>query len=463
MKSQRKTPLFAAGLLLAATCSWPAAGQAPRPTVTIFEGARLIVGDGSAIEDAAFIVENGRFTAVGRKGEVSVPAGAARIDLSSKTVMPAIVDAHGHPGFLDAVTGQLSKANFTRENFVDHLERYAYHGIAATISTGTDMGELAYKLRAETIPNAALIRTVGLGLAYPGSGPTDSSRNDVPYAVTNVAEARKAVQDLAPHKPDFVKIWVDSRNGRQQKLTPEMFTAAADEAHKQGLPSIAHVFDLADAKLLVRAGVEGFLHSIRDQEVDDEFIKLAKEHDIWITPNLGGINRASLIRENGTPAWFDEPLVRETIAPALIRERAQMYEKRKLAGAPPRPVFDAINVRKLHAAGVRQVLGSDAAGDGNRWLGLQTLLEFDNMVAAGFTPMEMIVAATRDSAKVLRLDQLGTVAAGKSADFIVLDANPLDAIANVRKINAVYLRGDAVDRAGLRAKWQAQWRAKGQM
>jgi hypothetical protein len=173
----------------------------------------------------------------------------------------------------------MSKANFTRENYIDHLERYAYHGIAATISTGTDMGELAYKLRAETIPNAALIRTVGLGLAYPGSGPADSSRNDVPYAVTSVAEARKAVQDLAPHKPDFVKIWVDSRNGRQQKLTPEMFTAAADEARKQGLPSIAHVFDLDDAKLLVRAGVEGFLHSIRDQEVDDEFSEGARYLD----------------------------------------------------------------------------------------------------------------------------------------------------------------------------------------
>jgi imidazolonepropionase-like amidohydrolase len=271
------------------------------------------------------------------------------------------------------------------------------------------------------------------------------------------------VQDLAPHKPDFVKIWVDSRNGRQQKLTPEIFTAAADEARKQRLPAIAHVFDLADAKLLVRAGVEGFLHSIRDQEVDDEFIRLAKERDIWITPNLGGINRVSLIRENGTPAWFDEPLVRETIAPALIRARAQMYETRKREGAAPRPVFDAINVRKLHAAGVRQVLGSDAAGDGNRWLGLHTLLEFDNMVAAGFTPMEMIVAATRDSATVLRLDQLGMVAAGKSADFIVLDANPLDNIANVRKINAVYLRGEAVDRVGLRAKWQARWRERGQL
>jgi imidazolonepropionase-like amidohydrolase len=228
---------------------------------------------------------------------------------------------------------------------------------------------------------------------------------------------------------------------------------------------IGHVFDLADAKLLIRAGVEGFMHSVRDQEVDDEFIKLAKDHDIWITPNLGGINRASLIRESGTPAWFDDPLVRETIAPALIRERAQTYEKRKLAGAPApaRPPFDAINTKKLHAAGVREVLGSDTAGDGNRWIGMHTLLEFDNMVAAGFTPMEAITAATRDSARVLHLDQLGTIAPAKSADFIVLDANPLDNISNVRRINAVYLRGQAVDRAGLRAKWQAQWGAKSQL
>ena len=142
-----------------------------------------------------------------------------------------------------------------------------------------------------------------------------------------------------------------------------------------------------------------------------------------------------------------------------------MYEKRKLAGSVPgseRPVFDAINTRKLHAAGVRQVLGSDAAGGGDRWIGLHTLLEFDNMVGAGFTPMETIVAATSESAKALRLDQLGMVAAGKSADFIVLDANPLDNISNVRKINKVYLRGQEVDRAGLRAKWQAQWSAKSQ-
>src|SRR5947209_9811114 len=189
------TALASSALLLVASSTEVATQAGSATGVTVFEGARLITADGNApIENSAFIVDNDTFTTVGRKGGVQVPAGAARVDLTGKTVMPAIVDAHGHLGFLDAVTGQLSKANFTRENYIDHLERYAYHGIAATLSTGTDMGELAYWLRAEIIPNAALIRTVGLGLAYPGSGPTDSSRNDVPYAVTSVAQARKAVQ-----------------------------------------------------------------------------------------------------------------------------------------------------------------------------------------------------------------------------------------------------------------------------
>jgi imidazolonepropionase-like amidohydrolase len=447
---------------IVAGCSSQREGPAPAASaVAVFEGARLITGDGGApVENSAFIVENNRFTAVGRKGELTVPPGATRIDLTGKTVMPAIIDAHGHLGFLDMANGTMSKANFTRENYIDHLQRYAYHGVAATISTGTDMGELAYELRGEIIPNAAIIRTVGRGLAWPGSGPADPSRNDVPYPVTSVEEARKAVQDLATHKPDFVKIWVDDRNGRAKKLTPEIYEAAVDEAHKQNLRAIAHVFDLEDAKGLVRAGVEGFLHSIRDAPVDDEFIRLAKEHNIWITPNLGGINRASLIRPSGTPAWFDDPLVRETVAPVMVNARAETYEKRRAGGAPAASgaqVFDLANTRKLHEAGVRLVLGSDTAGDSNRWIGMMTLVELENMVAAGLTPAEVIVAATRDAAAVLRLDQLGTVAPGKSADFIVLDANPLDDIANVRKIANVYLRGQQVDRAGLRAKWQARW------
>ena len=153
----------------------------------LFEGARLIMGDGgSPIENSAFIVANGRFTSVGRKGEIRAPAGAVSIDLSGKTVMPAMVDVHSHFGFLNQKDGSMSKENFNREDLLDHLKRYAYHGFAAAISMGTDFGELPYQLRAEVHPGMALFRTVGRGLAWPGSGPNDAARNDVPYVVTTV-------------------------------------------------------------------------------------------------------------------------------------------------------------------------------------------------------------------------------------------------------------------------------------
>src|SRR5206468_2022364 len=132
---------------------------------------------------------------------------------------------------------------------------------------------LAESFREEVHPGAALFRTVGRGLAWPGSGPNDAARNDVPYVITTVEQARQAVRDLAPHRPDFVKIWVDDRNHTQKKLTPELYGAAIDEAHKYNLRTIAHVFDLEDAKGLLRAGIEGFTHLVRDKEIDDEFLQ----------------------------------------------------------------------------------------------------------------------------------------------------------------------------------------------
>jgi imidazolonepropionase-like amidohydrolase len=426
---------------------------------TLFEGARLILGDGQPpIESSAFIVENGRFTSVGRKGELRVPAGAARIDLTGKTVMPALIDVHSHMGFLKQLDGSMSKANFNRENLLDHLQRYAYHGFAAAISMGTDMGDLPYQLREEVHPGAALFRTVGRGMAWPGSGPNDPARNDVPYAITTVEQAGAAVRDLAPHHPDFVKIWVDDRGRTQKKLTPELYGTLIEEAHKQGLRTIAHVYDLEDAKGLLRAGVEGFTHLVRDKEIDDEFIQLLRQHaGVFFTPNLGITSRAM---EAGRPAWLDDPLLHETIPPSEIQRLEKQFSNRSPAAlATTRASWElqVRNLAKIRAAGGRIVFGSDSAGDPSRTMGWHAIQELDALVKAGMTPSETIVASTRLAAETLKLDLLGTIAPLKSADFVVLSANPLDEITNTHKIYKVYLRGEEVDRAGMRTKWQAEW------
>jgi imidazolonepropionase-like amidohydrolase len=416
------------------------------------------MGDGGPpIERSAFIVEGDKFTSVGRQGEISLPRDAAHVSLTGKTVMPAMIDVHSHLGFLNQINGTMSKANFTRENLIDNLKRYAYHGFAATISVGTDMGELPYQLREEAIPGAALFRTVGRGLAWPGSGPFDVARNDVPYVVTTVEQAREAVQDLAPHHPDFVKIWVDDRNHTQKKLTPELYEAAIAEAHKFNLRTIAHVFDLEDAKGLLRSGIEGFMHLVRDKEVDEEFLDLVRQHPgVFFTPNLGVTSRGI---ESGRPAWLDDPLLHETIPASEIKRLENQFGNRKpeqIANTRKSWELQMRNLAKIRAAEGRIVLGSDSAGDPSRTLGWHAIWEVDAMAKAGMAPAEVIVASTRLAAETLRLDRLGIVAPGKSADFVVVDANPLDNIANTRKISRVYLRGAEVDRAAMRHAWTGQ-------
>jgi len=149
--------------------------------------------------------------------------------------------------------------------------------------------------------------------------------------------------------------------------------------------------------------------------------------------------------------------VRETVAPEQIgrlRERlaATTPDARERALASWNRLSSGL--KKLNAAGVRIGVGTDGGGQtGDQFIGWTMHTEMENMVAAGLTPSQVLIAATKRSAEILGLDELGTVAAGKSADFVVLDANPLEDITNSRRISSVYLRGQQVDRARLRAAW----------
>jgi imidazolonepropionase-like amidohydrolase len=423
-------------------------GQAP--AAMVFEGARLITGDGSTpIEDSVVVVEQGRFTQVGRRGAVQIPAGAVRVDLKGKTVIPAIVDAHSHIGYQKSTS--TSVKNYTRENILDHMYRFAFYGIAASHAMGSDFGDMPYELRQEILagkyPDAARFLSSGRGLA-PLSEIDDSNMRHAAYVITTEEGARADVRELAAHGVTLVKTWVRA----DPKMPPSLYGAIIDEAHRNNVRVAVHATELADAKQLLRAGIDVFAHMIED--VDDELIELFKQH-----PNAAVLPALSAPRLSVYHPYLDpvDPLLAATVPPMHIK----MVRDRLTAMTPDalkrsQDSFDRLvrGVKRLKAAGVKMGLGTDGGGQNGGYVGWTAHAELENLVAAGLTPMEVIVLATRDTAEILRIDELGMVARGKSADFVVLDANPLDDITNSRKISRVYLRGHEVDRTRLAAQWK---------
>ena len=448
-------------LLLAGTPPYlsPAAQRSGDGKATLFTGARLITdGDRPPIEDSSFLVEGDRIVRVGKRTDGQAPAGVRRVDLSGKTVIPALVNAHGHVGFQKDVS--FGKANYTSEIIINQLKQYAYYGVGAVMTAGTDAGDISYQLRAQPVQGAALLRTAGRGFAMPNAGPGGAAMRDAPYGVTSEEGARKDVREIAAKKPDLIKIWVDDRGGSVQKLTPTLYRAIIDEAHRHKIRVMAHVFYLVDARDIVEAGVDGFLHSVRDAEMDDGLVARMKQKNVYITPNLS-INGRGIATQ---PPWFDDPILAEVFTPAAIALARLAQNQNTTAGRgrgsatnPNQPSSYEMQIRsltKLAKAGVTIALGDDS-GIQNSFPGYAALRQMERMAESGMTPQQVLVAATRTSAEILRLTDMGSIAPGKSASFVVLDANPLDNLANARKISKVYLRGLEVDREALRAQWMA--------
>jgi imidazolonepropionase-like amidohydrolase len=412
MPSFRKIT-YTVGVLVAPTIT-----NAQATPVRAFTGATLIDGTGRApVPNATIVVRDGRVVAAGPASSVKIPAGAERVVIDGKTVIPGIINAHGHV------------------NSPADLRTYAAYGVTTVFSLG---GEPESVFAARAAQNTPALDRARVFLAGPVLAPNTPD------------EARTQVAGVAAQKVDIVKIRVDDNLGTTPKMAPEVYRAVIDEAHKRGMRVATHLFYLADAKSLLDAGSDFVAHSIRDADVDAEVIAKLKKRNVCVSPTL--MREVSTYVYESTPEFFSDSLFlthanREWMT-SLQKPEAQQAMRTSTSAQRYKVALEVAkrNLKRLSDAGVPIAMGTDTGPTG-RFQGYFELMELEQMVSAGLTPRQALVAATRDAARCMKLDHdLGTIEPGKWADFVVLDASPLRFISNVRRISSVWIAGNSVSR-----------------
>lgn len=423
---------------------------------TVLKNVTVIDGTGAAPQpNSAIVMTDGKIAWVGPVSGLKAPAGATIKDLSGKFVMPGIIDSHVHLGMMHDVT-QDEKYE-TPENVQADLKQYAAYGVTSVQVLGTDK-DFVLQMRNQqrkSRPSMARIFSAGQGTVIKGGY---GGLVGVTHPVSTPEEARKLVDEQAAKGVDFIKLWVDDeRKTIPVKMPPAVSAAAIDEAHKKHLRAVAHIFYLADAKELIREGINGFAHMVRDQPVDNELLSMMKAKNVWMVS-------ATLSREMAYSLaimpWLNDPFFTRgvtrgtlTALKSMDREKAIVLGPTRFPGLPyekkvfydmDRTLAQALeNYAAMVKAGVNTGMGTDSGPNG-RFPGFNAHEEMQLEVLAGRTPMEAIKSATSDNARWLGDNSIGTIAAGKWADLLVLDKNPAADIHNTETINAVYIAGNAV-------------------
>lgn len=414
--------LCAAALVVATATS--AAAQ-----TTAFVGGRVIDGTGRVIDNGTVVISGARITAVG-PASTPVPAGATRVDLKGKTILPGLVNAHGH---VPATTGlRTDPASYTRENVLRQLRTYAMYGVTTVFSLGDDQAA-GFTLRDENPAAADRARIFVAGAVIGG--------NTAEEALANTAK-------VVAMQPDVLKIRVDDNLGSSRKMPEEGWRAVVKESDARKLPLAVHIYYLADAKATLLAGADLIAHSVRDVPVDDEFINALKSRNVCYSPTL--TREISTFIYDSTPPWVDDPFFLKGVekgVPEQLKDPRRQEQFRNGGGYKAGQQYKASlavakkNLKTLSDRGVRIAMGTDT-GPPARFQGFFEHLELEMMVESGMTPMQVLVSATGDAARCYgKTGQFGTLAAGAVADLLILNANPLENIRNTRNIDSVWMSG----------------------
>jgi len=432
MKHNNKSFALVTILILMAAC-----GESDKHTtetsenIKAFVGARIIDGTGrSPIEGGVLIIQAGRIRQVGMQSAVEIPEGAEIIDVNSMTLMPGIINAHGHVGN----TLGLEPGHYSEENILDHLSLYARYGVTTINSLGGDGKEAAILRDQQDTATLDRARIYIAGAVVTGDSPE---------------EAVNVVNDNAALGVDFIKIRVDDNLGTAKKMSKEIYQSVITKAHELDLPLASHLYYLEDAKLLLQAGSDFIAHSVRDQMVDSALIALLREKKVCYCPTL--TREVSTFVYEDTPDFFDDPFFLRETDPQVIEqlkdpERQQRVKESQSAQTYKLALETAKqNLKILADAGINIAFGTDS-GPPARFQGYFEHLEMELMAEAGLNPMQIIVSATGDAANCLGFKDLGTLEVGKWADFMVLKENPLDDIKNSRSIESVWIAGNQISR-----------------
>jgi imidazolonepropionase-like amidohydrolase len=418
--------------------------------VIVLNNATVIDGAGAApVEGQAIIMADGKIREMGPAAQIEIPEGAQVVDVSGKFVIPGIINLHGHVGMTKGLVQDIK--NYTRENADENLKTYALYGVTTTTSMGTD-ADIILEIRDEQRRgkvNGARVFTALQGFTALGGYPTKvPGVKGVAQEVASAAQARARVDQLADKGADIAKMWVDTHHGEYPKISEEIRKAIIEQAHKRRMLAFAHLYELADAKSLMDAGLDMMAHSVRDKVVDKDLISKIKSRNATYVPTL--MREISTYVYSDPPEWLDDPFFTQRVDAATIQA---VKTKLQAAQSDPKTVEQGKqdlkmamrNLKLLADGGVRIGFGTDT-GPPARFPGFFEHMEMELMVEAGLKPMDVIVAFSKTASETLRVHkEFGTLAKGKAADLIVLDKNPLENIRNTRSIDAVYLAGRKVE------------------